>query len=78
MLIQFLHWFIPAVIGTDKWRQEQKTTPFSKIVTVSDEAYLYLIVESNYEKWLYLLKRTVRICVDYELIIKQLLTYTLL
>jgi len=73
-LLVFLHWFIPSVIGTEKWGREQKTTPFSTMVTVSDEAYLYIIVESNYDKWLYMSKRTVRVYIAHALIFQHLLT----
>ena len=73
-LLVFLHWFIPSVIGTEKWRRDQKTTLFSDIVTVSDEAYLYVIVESNYDKWLYMSKRTVRVYVTETLILIRMAT----
>ena len=73
-LIQFLHWFSPTVIGTEKWRKEQKTTPFSTIVTVSDEAYIYVIMERNYNKWLYLSQRLVRISNGNVLLLKHALT----
>ena len=73
-LLQFLHWFTPTVIGTEKWRRDQKTEPFSTIVTVSDEAYIYVIMESNYNKWLYLLQRSVRMSNAHALFLKHALT----
>ena len=73
-LLQFLHWFTPTAIGTEKWRRDQKTAPFSTIVTVSNEAYIYVIMESNYNKWLYLLQRLVRMSNAHVLFLKHALT----
>ena len=73
-LLQFLHWFTPTVIGMEKWRKDQKTAPFSTIVTVSDEAYIYVIMESNYNKWLYLSQRLVRMIIAYALFLNHALT----
>ena len=58
-LLQFLHWFVSPLIGKEKWKTERTTQDFSDLLTVSDEVYLYLTIESNYDKWLYLYRRTV-------------------
>ena len=58
-LLQFLHWFADPLVGRETWRANQATTDVSDILTVCDEAYIYLTIESNYEKWLYLHQRTV-------------------
>ena len=58
-LLQFLHWFADPLVGRETWRANQATTDVSDILTVCDEAYIYLTIESNYDKWLYLHQRTV-------------------
>ena len=73
-LLQFLHWFTPTVIGMEKWRKDQKMAPFSTIVTVSNEAYIYVIMESNYNKWLYLSQCLVRMINAYALFLNHVLT----
>ena len=59
-LLTFLYCFTPAVIGSKKWKSKCQTENYSALMTLSDEAYLYLMVEANYEKWHYLRNRSVR------------------
>ena len=40
-----------ALLGMHEWNQHCKIDDFSKIVTVSDEVYLYVILEGNSMKW---------------------------
>ena len=58
-LLQFLHWFVEPLIGRETWRANRTTSELSQRLTVCDEAYIYLTIESNYDKWLYLHQRTV-------------------
>ena len=58
-LLTFLYWFTPAIVGPKTWKSKCQTNNYSDIMTVSDEAYLYLMVESNYDKWHYLRHRSV-------------------
>lgn len=59
-LLTFLYWYTPAVIGAKKWKLKAMTENYSDLMTVSDEAYLYLMVEGNYNKWMYMKNRNVR------------------
>ena len=58
-LLTFLYWFTPAIVGPKTWKSKCQTDNYSDIMTVSDEAYLYLMVESNYDKWNYLRQQSV-------------------
>ena len=58
-LLMYLYWFTPAIIGNKKWRMKAMTENYSDLVTVSDEAYLYLMVKGNYSKWMYMKNRNV-------------------
>ena len=58
-LLTFLYWFTPAIVGPKTWKSKCQSDNYSDIMTVSDEAYLYLMVESNYDKWNYLRQRSV-------------------
>lgn len=59
LLLQFLHWFVDPLIGKETWRANRTTTDLSTSLTVCDEAYIYITIGSNYDKWLYLHQRTV-------------------
>ena len=52
-LLLFLYHFTPAVIGREIWKTSCEVCDYSSIVTVSDEVYLYVSVENNYDKWNY-------------------------
>ena len=39
-------------MGTHEWNQHCEIDDFSKIITDSDEVYLYVILEGNSDKWL--------------------------
>lgn len=41
----------PCVVGKSKWKTEVLDTPISKIMTTSDEAFVYLLVENGLEHW---------------------------
>ena len=58
-VLTFLYWFTPAVIGSKNWKSKCLTKNYSDLMTVSDEAYLYLMAEGNYKKWNYLRNRSV-------------------
>ena len=58
-LLQFLHWFVDPLIDKETWRANRTHEDLSKSLTVCDEAYIYITIESNYDKWLYLHQRTV-------------------
>ena len=55
MLLQFLNWFAPAIVGKEEWNATCRTKDLSTIMSVGDEAFLYLTVEGNYDKWRYML-----------------------
>ena len=55
MLLQFLNWFAPAIVGKEQWNATCRTKELSTIMSVGDEAFLYLTVEGNYNKWRYML-----------------------
>ena len=65
-LLTFLYWFTPAIIGAKKWKMKCRTENYTDLMTVSDEAYLCLMVEGNYNKWLYMKNRSV--CAQKELL----------
>lgn len=54
LLLQFLNWFASAIVGKEVWHSTCKTTELSKIMSVGDEAFLYLTMEGNYDKWRYM------------------------
>ena len=53
--MQFLNWFAPAIVGKEEWNATCRTKELSTIMSVGDEAFLYLTVEGNYDKWRYML-----------------------
>ena len=55
LLLQFLNWFASAIVGKEVWHGTCKTTDLSTIMSVGDEAFLYLTIEGNYDKWRYML-----------------------
>ena len=49
--LEFMYCFARALVGMHEWNQRCEIEDFSKIVTVSDEVYLYVILEGNNMKW---------------------------
>ena len=47
----FLDRFVSEVIGVKKWKQNRMSKPFSRYVSISDEAFLLLLHESYNSKW---------------------------
>jgi hypothetical protein len=43
--------FGPAVIGTVQWRDSAGASDFSSLVTVSDEAFLLLVLDNYMTRW---------------------------
>ena len=49
--LEFMYCFAQAIVGLHEWNQRCEIDDFSKILTVSDEVYLYVILEGNKIKW---------------------------
>jgi hypothetical protein len=43
---------IPCVVGWKKWNKRKYKEPLSDIATCSDESFILLTLENNYERWL--------------------------
>ena len=43
--------FIPFVVGFKHWNRFYRTQKLSKLATCSDESFLLLVLENNYERW---------------------------
>jgi len=63
-LLTFLYWFTPAIIGPKQWKAKCVNENYSDVMTVSDEVFLYFMVETNYDKWDYMRNRSVRAFFD--------------
>ena len=46
------HTLLPCVVGWKQWNKKQYKEPISDIVTCSDESFVLLTLENNYERWL--------------------------
>ena len=51
LYVHFLDRFVPAVLGTNKWKKDRMTKPLSEYFTISDEAFLLLSYECYNAKW---------------------------
>jgi hypothetical protein len=50
--------FLPPLIGSTKHKNTRLTSTISEICTKSDEAFLLLVLENNWEKWMAIAKTT--------------------
>ena len=50
--LEFMYCFARVLVGMHEWNQCCEIDDFSKIKTVSDKVYLYIILEGNSDKWL--------------------------
>ena len=63
-LLPFLYWFTPAIIGPKQWKAKCVNENYSNVMTVSDEMFLYFMVETNCNKWDYMRNCLVRVLFD--------------
>ena len=52
MYHDFAEYFISGVVGKQVFVKRSWKLPFSKFVSVSDEAFALLVFENNYDRWL--------------------------
>ena len=50
-LLKFLYHFIPAIIGSEMWKEKQCSTNISDPFTVSNEVFLFFTIENNFDQW---------------------------
>ena len=60
-MINFMYHFAPAIVGSVRWKNVKIMDDFSSLLTVSDEVTLAIVIENNWDKWLYLIKHDVSI-----------------
>ena len=61
-MVHFMLHFGPALVGVSQWKQGMSAhTNFSDLMSPSDESFLIVTLENNFEKWTYLEKHPVRI-----------------
>jgi hypothetical protein len=46
-----LHTFAPAVVGVAKWAKFETTGELSRMLTVTDEAFLLVVITNYWERW---------------------------
>ena len=51
--VAFLATVVPALLQKDDYMRLKRDEDFSDVVSVSTEVFLYLILENNWEVWLY-------------------------
>jgi hypothetical protein len=46
-----LHTFAPAVVGAAKWAKFETTGELSRVLTVTDEVFLLVVITNYWEHW---------------------------
>ena len=52
MMHVFCNYFVPCIVGKAAWKRTKAMFVISKIMTVSDEAFLLLVLENNWDLWM--------------------------
>lgn len=60
-MINFMYHFAPAIVGSVRWKNGKTMDDFSSLLTVSDEVTIAIVIENNWDKWLYLIEHDVSI-----------------
>jgi hypothetical protein len=46
------HYMLPSVVGWKAWNKKKYKEPISDIATCSDESFVLLTLENNYDRWI--------------------------
>ena len=57
--IDFVEYFVSAVIGKKKYKENKCNKLLSEYASVSDEAYAILIFENNFDRWYDMAKKNI-------------------
>ena len=52
-MLVFFYYMTGAVVGTETWNKRKTKENFSSIVSLTDEAYILLVLENNFDRWNY-------------------------
>ena len=56
--MQVLHTFGPAMIGVMAWAELEKSQAISDVMTVTDEAFIHLVIRNYQDRWTMMAERT--------------------
>ena len=56
----FCYNYVSSVVGLKKWEMNCKKMVVSEFVTVSDEAWALLMLEGNWDKWMYEIRTEIK------------------